>query len=97
MTPEEEIRKAGKANEILENELFKEAFSEIEGAILGGIRRAAFKDSDLREKLCQQYVILHSIRDQLKTYMESGVLANEELRQRSMAEKMKSAWETFTS
>jgi hypothetical protein len=82
MTPEEEVRRAGKADEILRNEVFKEAFAEIEEAILSGIRRAPIKDVELRDKLCQQYVALHTIRDQLRTYIESGKLANASLAER---------------
>lgn len=87
MTPEDEVRRAGKANEILESEVFKEAFAEIEEAILSGIRRAPIKDVELRDKLCQQYVSLHTIRDQLRTYIESGKLANA-----SLAEKIRGAF-----
>ena len=89
MTPEEELRRSGKAKDILENEMFKEACGEIEGAILNGIRRAAFKDSELREKLCQQYVTLHAIKDQLRSYIETGELAKEQIRRSSLVDKAK--------
>jgi len=87
LTPEDEVRRAGKANEILGNEVFKEAFAEIEEAILSGIRRAPIKDVELRDKLCQQYVALHTIRDQLRTYIESGKLG-----EASLAERVKAAF-----
>ena len=74
---------------ILEDEIFKEAFSEIEQALLRGIRQTALKDAELRERLCARYDILHTLRDQLQTYMESGVLAIEEIRQKSLLEKAK--------
>lgn len=82
MTPEEEVRRAGKAAEILDSETFKEAFNEVERVLLDGIRRAPFKDSELREKLCQQYTALHTIRDQIRSYIESGKLAEATLSQR---------------
>jgi len=87
MTPEEEIRRAGKANEILESEVFKDAFNEVEEALLAGIRRAPIKDVELRDKLCQQYIALHTIRDQIRTYIESGKLA-----QASLAERISRAF-----
>lgn len=90
LTPEDEIRRAGKAREVYENEIFKEAFAEVEEAILGGILRSPLKDAEMREKFCQQYISLHSIRDRLKTYMETGVLAEEEIRRRTMAERIQS-------
>lgn len=89
MTPEEELRQAGKAKEILGNEIFKEAFSAIEGAILVGIRQAAFKDTELREKLCARYDLLHSLRDQIQTYIDTGLMAEEEIRRRSLLDRAK--------
>ena len=82
MTPEEEIRRAEKAKQIVESEVFKEAFNEVERVLLDGIRRAPFKDNELREKLCQQYTALHTIRDQIKSYIESGKLAEATLSER---------------
>ena len=84
MTPEEEVRRAGKAREILENEMFKESFAAIESAILMGLRQSALKDAEMREKLVARYDILHTLRDQLQSHMESGVLALEEIRQKSL-------------
>lgn len=93
MTPEQslknEVIKAGKARDFLENDLFKEAFSEVEQALLAGIRQSAFKDAELREKLCQQYTLLHSLRDRFQTYIETGQLAEEEIRRKSISEKVK--------
>lgn len=84
MTPEEELQRAARAESILGDDLFKEAFSEIEIALLTGIRQTAFKDAELREKLCQQYTLLHSLIGQFRTYMETGKLAEATLKQRAM-------------
>ena len=92
-TPEEEVIRAGRAREVLENDLFKEAFANIEEAILDGIRRSAFVDALLREKLCAQYSLLHTLRDQLTTFMETGQMAAETIRQQSIAEKVKNLWQ----
>lgn len=82
MTPEEEIGRAQEAQVILEHKLFKDAVKEIEQALLQGIRQTAFKDAELREKLCQQYTLLHSLVGQFRTYMETGKLAEATLQQR---------------
>lgn len=86
MTLEEEIRRAGKAREILTNEIFKEAFRDIEAALLAGIRQAAFTDDKMREKLCMRYDLLHILRDQIQTHMETGMLAEEEIRRKGLLE-----------
>ena len=97
MTPEEELIRAGKAKEVLEHEMFKEAFNEIESALLRGIRQTAFTDEKTREKLCMRYDLLHSLRDQLKTYIESGVLAAEEIRQRDLKERVRLAYDALVA
>jgi hypothetical protein len=87
LTPEEEVRRAGKAKEILDAEVFQDAVSAVEEALLLGIRRSAFKDSELREKLCQQYMLLHNVLDQLRTHIETGRLAEQ-----TLAERLRSAF-----
>ena len=84
MTPEEEIHRANRAAQILDDSMFKEAVKEIESALLMGIRQSAFKDAEVREKLCQQYVLLHSLIGQFRTHMETGQLAQATLRQRAI-------------
>jgi len=87
--PEEEIQRADQASVILKNPIFKEAVKEVEEALLTGIRMSAFKDSELREKLCQQYILLHSVIGQLKTYMETGRLAEETIKQRTVRDRIR--------
>ena len=85
MSPEQELQRAARAESILGDELFKEAVQEIETALLTGIRQTAFKDAELREKLCQQYTLLHGLLGQFRTYMETGKLAEATLKQRAIA------------
>lgn len=75
MTPEEEIHRAQKSREILNNPLWVEAFRDIEKALLEGITRSAFTDSLLREKLCQRLACLHDLRAQLEQHIDTGKLA----------------------
>lgn len=84
MTPEEELGRAQEAQLILEHPLFKDAVREIESALLLGIRKSAFKDAELREKLCHQYTLLHGLVDQFRTHMETGKLAEATLRERAV-------------
>jgi hypothetical protein len=82
MTPEEEVGRADEARFILENQLFKEAVEAVEAALISGIKRAAFKESELREKLCQQLVALEAVVGELRTHMETGKLAAETIKRR---------------
>lgn len=79
MEPEEEVKRAGRAREILENELFKEAVSEIEEALKEGRLRAPATDNALRDKLWAQEVALYAIIQKLTTHIETGQLAQQTL------------------
>ena len=84
MSPEEELARANRAEQILGDSLFKEACNEIEQAILNGIKASSIKDTDLREKLCQQYILFQALLGQFRTHMETGKLAEATLRQRAI-------------
>ncbi len=89
MTPDEEIIRAGRANEVLTNELFKEAVAEIEESLKAARLSSPVKDVDLREKLWAQEVALQAILSKLRTVVETGQLAAEQIRQAGMLEKAK--------
>lgn len=87
MTPEEEIIRAGKAREVLTNEIFKEAVAEIEEALKHARMSSSIKDTEMREKLWAQEVALHSILQKLRSVMETGEMAAEQIRQAGLLEK----------
>lgn len=89
MTPEEEVRRAGRANEILENELFKEAVAEIEEALKHARLSSSITAVDVREKIWAQEVALHAIISKLRSVIETGQLASEQMRQQGLLEKAK--------
>ena len=91
MAPEEEIQRAIRAEQILKDELFKEAVREVKEAILNGIEMSAIKDSEMREKLCQQLILLNAVVGRLRTYMETGKLAEETIKQQTIRERIKQA------
>ena len=91
MSPEEEIQRAVRADQILKDELFKDAVQEVRGAILNGIEMSALKDEELREKLCQQLILLNTVVGRLRTYMETGKLAEETIKQQTIRERIKQA------
>ena len=96
-TREQEIIRAGKAREILENELFKGAVRAIEESLFFGMRQAAIKDSELREKLAVRYAVLHDLIGQIRIHIETGELAQEEIRRRTMAEKIKESFNSLVT
>ena len=75
MTPEQEIERAGRAHEILDNEVFKDAVGQIEQALLEALKRTALVDEKLREKICAQIVALDSVMKALRSTIDTGKLA----------------------
>lgn len=69
--------------------MFAEAVSEIEQALKHGRLNSSAKDVEFREKLYAQELALYSILEKLRTFMESGVLAEEEIKRRTVAERLK--------
>ena len=85
MTEQEELQRAVRAEQILGDDLFKEAVKEVEEAIIRGIRLSPIKDAELREKLCQQLMQLHAVIGQIRSYIETGKLAEEMVKRRRAA------------
>lgn len=97
MSPEEEIRRAGKAHEVLENEVFREAVSAIRNAIEHARLNSGATDVALREKLYAQELGLEAVLTNLRTYIETGMLAEETLRRRGLADAVKEAWQSISN
>lgn len=97
MSPEDEVRRAGKAKEILENEIFKESVQEVHDALVSGIKQAAFKDTELVVRLSQELRALDGVLVRLRSVVETGVMAEEEIRRRTIADMAKEAWQSFVN
>lgn len=91
LSPEEELKRAEQARQIIDSELFQDSIKAVESALLLGIQRSAFSDEKLREKLAQRYALLHDLIDQIRSHIETGRLAEEQIQQRNWAERLKSA------
>lgn len=95
MSPQEEnqlaqeIRKGSKAREILENEVFKESVEKIDQALLAGMRRAGIADDKTRLRLLDKYEALHDLLDEIRSVVSTGMLAEEQLKRKSMADSVK--------
>jgi len=79
LTPEEEIKRANRAAQILEDEVFSGAIKQVEDALLSGMRSAAIVDDKLRLRLLDKYESVQAILACLKSTMETGKLAKAQL------------------
>lgn len=86
-----ELRRAGKAKEVLNNEIFKEACGMIDAALLAGMRNAGIADEKLRLRLLDKYEALHDLLDQLQSTVNTGMLAEKEIEQKTLAQRVKDA------
>lgn len=79
MTPEREIYLANRANEVLENEAYLDAFGAIKTEIETQWRTSPARDTDGREKLWVMLGLLTKLQATLETTMQSGKLAAADL------------------
>lgn len=63
----------------MESQVFKDAFDQVEKALLAGMRSAAIVDDKLRLRLLDKYEALQSVRQVLQSTMETGKLARQQL------------------
>lgn len=95
MTPVEEqqlsqeIRDSGRAKEVLGNEAFKDAVNRVEEALLAGMRKAPIADDKLRLRLLDKYECLHAVVEELQTVVNTGDLAQEQIKQEGLLARAK--------
>jgi hypothetical protein len=75
-----EAAKASRARELLEDALLQEAFAEIENTYLAAWRAAPARDTEGREGLWFMLRALDGVKGHLKTVLETGRMAEEQLR-----------------
>lgn len=86
---EEEVRLAGKAREVLDSDAFRASVDQVEKALLGAMKSAAIVDDKLRLRLLDKYECLHALLNCLESMVDTGLMAEEQLRQKSLGEKVK--------
>lgn len=91
MTPEQRIYNGDRANEVLENEAFIQAFDDIENEVIEQWKNSPARDEAGREKLWTYLMLLKKLKAQITTTLETGKLAKLDL------EHKKSLKERFLS
>ena len=93
MNLDERMAKGSRAREILENEVFKETFDQIEKEIIEQWTNSPARDEAGRQSLWLYLKVLQRVQTQLQTTMETGRLAQLELRhQESLTAFKSTAW-----
>jgi len=92
MTPEQEIYRANRAKEVLENEVYIEAFRIIRAEIANKWETSPARDMDGREALWTMQRLLDRVQAELKSTMEAGRLAEKNLEHRTTVERLRDWW-----
>ena len=92
MEIEQRIYQGDRAREVLENEAFQAAFTDIENEVMQQWRNSPARDQEAREKLWLMMSLLGKLKVTLQTTMETGKLAKLDLEhKRSLLARAKDA------
>ena len=75
------VAKAGRAQDLLDNELLTEAFKDLEDSYTAAWRATGIEDVGAREKLFLAINIVGKVRDHLTAIVTNGKLAQAELKE----------------
>lgn len=97
MTPEEALRRAKKAEQLFNDEMLKETLDFMEKEVMEFWMKVPVRDTEGREELWRLAVTTRKFRDLLRGTMESGKLAQEQIRQKeeSLAKRAANAVRNF--
>lgn len=85
MTPEEALRRANQARQVLENPITKETLDFMEREVMDAWTATPIRDVEAREALWRMAVTTRKFRELLRGTMESGKLALDEINRRKSA------------
>jgi hypothetical protein len=89
-TLEQRSYQGARAREVLENEVFNQAFEDIEKELIESWKKSPARDQEGREKLWIYLAMLQKVKSNLQTTMETGKLAELELmHKQSLADRAK--------
>jgi len=83
MTPDQELARADKAQQILTSEAYKDAVKEAQEYILSLIMMTEDTDKDRFHALCLRLKQHHTLIRQLQSYMETGKMVEEQIKRKS--------------
>jgi hypothetical protein len=82
MTPEERVLRGNEARYILDHEVFRDAFKQIEDSIISQMREVKPRDKEMHTELIRRYQTLQAFKRAFVQTMETGKLADKEIKSR---------------
>lgn len=89
MTPEQKIARAGRAKELLDNELMQEVLAAIEKEVIDLWEACPSRDAQGKEALWQLYKTSKKFRNILAGYIATGELETENLKRYEEQSRLK--------
>lgn len=90
MELDQRIYRGSRAKEVLENELYIEAYDMLKTEVINQWQQSPARDSAGRENLYLMIVMLDKLKSLMQTTMETGILARADLdHNQSMIQKAK--------
>lgn len=83
MSPEEQVNRGEEARRLMQHPLLAEAFATIEQEVTEAWQNSPARDVTGRESLWLQVKLLHRLRGQLESVMETGKVAQATVAQRA--------------
>ncbi len=86
MTP---IDRAERAKALLQDELLKQAFSDIKKRLVDQLEATAIHDIETQHEIALMLQLLKRVRTQLESYVGEGVVETHKVRQENWVERMR--------
>jgi len=86
-TPEQEVERAMGAQQVLDNEIFKEACIRIEEGLAAQRQRVPMREVDMHTKLIMLEQLWVQLRDYLQQVADTGKFAKDVIEQRESRQK----------
>ena len=87
MSPEEELRKAGEARQLLDSAIFIEACHRINEGLAEQRKRVPVRDTDMHTRLIITEQLWANLRDWLTSVADTGRFADLQIKQREAAKR----------
>lgn len=88
MTPEEELRRAGEARQMLDSAIFQDARKNVEEQLATVRRNVPIRDTDMHTRVVLMGQLWDSLTGYLEQLAQTGKMAEIELRQKEWQQKI---------
>ena len=88
---EEEAKRGEEARQLLEHPIYKEAVEEVEAGLVRALKNSAIGDESTHHRIAIALQLLGQITKHVETVMQTGKMAEFQLKKESMGQRFKRA------